>query len=145
MGAFFKPMLACFQYCLVFCWLLLDNDSNFVGWIFVFRCQDRLLLTRRCVLRLLPPVAVFKRLNCGTGEFSSNHRMNYRITEWLGLEGNLRLAPLQPLPWAGLSPTSSGCLGPHPTWSWAPPRIGHHSFSKQLCQYVTTLWVKNSF
>lgn len=54
------------------------------------------MLTRRCVLRLLPPVAVFKRLNCGTGEFSSNHRMNYRFTEWLGLEGTSKIIYFNP-------------------------------------------------
>jgi len=39
-----------------------------------------------------------------------------------------------PLPPAGLTPTSSGCPGPHPTWPWAPPQVGYHSFSGQLCQ-----------
>jgi len=47
-----------------------------------------------------------------------------------------------PLTWAELSPTSSGCPGPHPTWPWAPPEMGHHSFSGQLCQHLTTLWLK---
>jgi len=51
--------------------------------------------------------------------------------------------PTQPLLWAGLSPTSSGCPGPHPTWPWVPPGMGHHSFSGQLCQHLTALWVKD--
>jgi len=36
----------------------------------------------------------------------------------------------QPLLWAGLSPTSSGCPGPHPTWPWAPPGMGISACSK---------------
>ena len=24
-----------------------------------------------------------------------------------------------------VAPTSSGCPGPHPTWPWAPPGMGH--------------------
>jgi len=34
-----------------------------------------------------------------------------------------------PLPWAGLPPTSWGCPGHHPPWPWVPPGMGHHSFS----------------
>ena len=45
---------------------------------------------------------------------SQNHRM-----AWLGRDLKAHLS--QPLPWAGLMPTSSGCPGPHPTWPWAPP------------------------
>ena len=30
-----------------------------------------------------------------------------------------------PVVWAGLPPTRSGCQGPHPTWPWVPPRMGH--------------------
>ena len=44
------------------------------------------------------------------------------------------------MPWAGLPPTSPG---PHPTWPWAPPGMGYHSFSGQLCQRYTTFTVKN--
>ena len=69
--------------------------------------------------------------------------LNRRITERFGLEGISK--PTQPLPWAWLSPTSSGCPGPHPTWPWAPPGMGHHSFSGQLCQHLTALWGKNLF
>ena len=51
---------------------------------------------------------------------------------------------LVPTPAAGgLPPTSSGCPGPHPTWPWAPPGMGHHSFSGQLCQHLTALWGMN--
>jgi len=49
---------------------------------------------------------------------------------------------LQPLLWAGL-PASSGCPGPHPAWPWVPAGMGHHSFSGQLCQYLTALSMKN--
>ena len=66
-----------------------------------------------------------------------------RIIEWLRLEGTLKMIEPQPLLWAGLPPTSSGCSGPHPTWPWAPPGMGHHSFSGQLCQSLTALWGKN--
>jgi len=41
---------------------------------------------------------------------------NPRITEWFGLEGTSQPIQPQPLPWAGLPPTSSGCPGPHPPW-----------------------------
>jgi len=49
---------------------------------------------------------------------------NHRIAERLGLEGTLKPALFKPLAWAGLPPTSSGCLGPHPPWPWAPPGMG---------------------
>ena len=60
-------------------------------------------------------------------------------TEGFGLEGTSKPTFPQPLPWAGLPHTSSGCPGPHPTWPWAPPGMGHHNFSGQLCQRLTTL------
>ena len=39
----------------------------------------------------------------------------HRIAEWLELEGTLKSTQFQPLPWARLPPTSSGCPGPHPS------------------------------
>ena len=69
--------------------------------------------------------------------------MDRRTTEWL--EGTLKPTQTQPLPWARLPPTSSGCPGLYPTWPWTPPGMGHHSFSGQLRQGLTTLQVKNFF
>ena len=43
--------------------------------------------------------------------------------------------------WA--APHQLSCPGPHPAWPWVPPGMGHHSFSGQLCQRLTALWVKN--
>ena len=40
-------------------------------------------------------------------------------------------------------PHQLSCPGPHPTWPWAPPGMGHHSSSGQLCQSLTALSVKN--
>ena len=77
-------------------------------------------------------VAVIK----GSEAVSQNHRM-----AWVG--GDLKAHSLQPLPWVGLPPTSSGCPGSHTTWPSAPPGMGHHSFSGQLCQLLFALWVKN--
>jgi len=59
---------------------------------------------------------------------------------WVGRD----LKDQVPAPAMGwLPPTSSGCPGPHPTWPWVPLGMGIHSFSGQLCQCLTTLWVKN--
>jgi len=38
----------------------------------------------------------------------------HRIKEWFGLEGTLKSTHPNPMPWAGLPLTSSGCPGPHP-------------------------------
>jgi len=59
---------------------------------------------------------------------------------------NLRdqLVPI-PLLWAWLPTIRSDCPGPHPTWPWMPPGMGHHSFSGQLWQSLTALQVKNFF
>ena len=38
-----------------------------------------------------------------------------------------------PLPRAGLPPTSSGCPGPHPTWPWVPPGMGHSQPLYAVC------------
>jgi len=69
------------------------------------------------------------------------HESQNRRMAWV--EGTSKTIYFQPLPWAGLPPTSSGCPGPHPTWPWAPPGMGHHSFSGQLGQRLIALWVKN--
>ncbi|NXJ05616.1 UN5BB protein, partial [Odontophorus gujanensis] len=37
----------------------------------------------------------------------------HRIIKGLGLEGTLKMIEFQPLPWAGCSPSSSGCPEPH--------------------------------
>jgi len=52
---------------------------------------------------------------------------------------SVKITQPQPLPWPVLPPTSSGCPGPHPTWLWVPPGMGHHSFSGKLCQLLTAL------
>ena len=43
-----------------------------------------------------------------------------RITKWLGLEVSIK--PTQFLPTA---PHQLSCPGPHPTWPWGPPGMGH--------------------
>ena len=53
----------------------------------------------------------------------------HRITEWFGLERNLGAQPSPTSAMGKAAPPSSGCPGPHPTWPWAPPGMGHHSFS----------------
>jgi len=62
---------------------------------------------------------------------------------WVGRDH--KSMPPQPLLWAGLPPTNWGCPGPHPTWPWAPPGMGHHRFSGQRCQHLTVTWGKNFF
>lgn len=49
--------------------------------------------------------------------------------------------------WAGMSPTTFGCPGPHPAWSWmGPPRKGASTAPLgSLFQYLSTLSVKNFF
>ena len=47
------------------------------------------------------------------------------IIEWLGLERTSKIIWFQPSAVGWLPPTSSGCPGPHPTWPWAPPGMGH--------------------
>jgi len=63
------------------------------------------------------------------------------------LEGTSKPIQFQPpCPWlAGLPPSSSGCPGPRPTYPWMPQGWSNHSFSGQLCQDLTALWVKNFF
>ena len=68
---------------------------------------------------------------------------NHGTQNGFGWKGPYSPPSSNPLPWAGLPPTSSGCPGSHPTRPWAPPGMGHHSFSGQLCQGLTSLWVKN--
>ena len=60
----------------------------------------------------------------------------------LGWKASVRSPSSNPLLCAGLRPTSSAYPGPHPTWPWMPPGMGHHSCSGQLWQRLTTLWVK---
>jgi len=58
------------------------------------------------------------------------------ITEsWNGLDGQGPQSPSSPnpLPWAGLPPTSSICPGLHPTWPWLASGMGHHPLSLKLC------------
>jgi len=50
---------------------------------------------------------------------------------WVG--GTSKPTPPQPLPWAGLPSTSSGCPGLHPTWPWAPPGMGHPQLLWAAC------------
>jgi len=69
-------------------------------------------------------------------------KCHHFITEWFGLEWSLKPTQSQPLPWAGL-PHQVRLLRTQPTWPWAPPGMGHHSFSGQLCQHLTALWVKD--
>ena len=76
-------------------------------------------------------VSTFNSVQC-LATWQSFHRIFHRITEWFGLEGSSKPTQPQPLLWAGLPPTSSGCPGPHPTWPLAPPGMGHHSFSPPL-------------
>ena len=66
-----------------------------------------------------------------------------KIMEWLRLKGPQNPPRPNACHGQGCPPTSSGCPGPHPTWPGAPPGMGHHSFSGQLCQRLTALWVKN--
>jgi len=57
---------------------------------------------------------------------------NHRITEWLGLEGTLRITELQPPAMGRVALTRPSCPGRHPTCPWMPPGIwGTHSFSGQ--------------
>ena len=37
------------------------------------------------------------------------------------------------LPWARQRPTSLGCPGPHPTWPYAPPGVGHTQLPWAAC------------
>ena len=65
-----------------------------------------------------------------------NHRM-----AWVGRK--LKVHPVPPCAVGRAAPQQLSCPGPHPTWSWAPPGMGPYSFSGQLCQRLTSLWVKN--
>jgi len=57
---------------------------------------------------------------------------NHRITERLGLEGASKpTLPSMPAVGRAVHLTSSGCPEPCPAWPWAPPGMGHHSFSGQ--------------
>ena len=81
-------------------------------------------------------------------------RWTHRITEWLGWRGpqgsqssNLLLHAGPPTSTFNSSP---GCPGPHPTWPWTPPGMGHsqplwaavpaphHSHSKELPPDIQT-------
>ena len=45
-----------------------------------------------------------------------------------------------------MPPTRSACPGPHPTWPWALPAVGHPPTSLDtLWQCLTTHWVKTFF
>ena len=57
----------------------------------------------------------------------------------LGWKGSYSPPSSNPLLWAGLPP----CPGPHPTWPWAAPGMGHPQLLRQLCQGLTALWMKN--
>jgi len=48
-----------------------------------------------------------------------------RIIEWLRLEGILDYLVPTPPDMGWLTPTISGCSGPHPAQPWAPPGIEH--------------------
>ena len=50
----------------------------------------------------------------------------------LGWKGPQSPRSPNPIPWAGLPPTSSGCPGPHPTWPSAPPEMGS-CWTRFLC------------
>ena len=75
---------------------------------------------------------------------TQSSKKNHSIVGWFGFEGTLKPPQPQPLPWARMPPTSSGCPG------LIQPGLGHlqgwgtHS-SGQQCQGLTTLWVKNLF
>ena len=61
-----------------------------------------------------------------------------RITEQFGLKGTLEATPPQP-PAVGRAAPQLSCPGNHPTWPSVPARMGHHSYSGQLCQGLTAL------
>ena len=51
--------------------------------------------------------------------------------EGLRLEGILKIIRLQLSAVGRAAPTSSGCPGPHPTWPWVLPGMGHPQLSEQ--------------
>ena len=55
----------------------------------------------------------------------SGARRIIRSQTGLGGKGPLKATQSNPLPWAGTSPTSSGCSEPHPTWPGMVPGTGH--------------------
>ena len=67
-----------------------------------------------------------------------NHRM-----VWVGRD--LKAHPVPPRAVGRAATQQLSCPGLHPTWPWAPPGMGHHSFSGQLCQRLTAIRVKNFF
>jgi len=56
----------------------------------------------------------------------------------LRLEGTLKLTSPNPLPWAGLPPSSSGCPEPQTTQPWAPPGMGHSPAAVHFCHTSCT-------
>ena len=120
------------------------------GW---FRCPGKWCFV---MLALVPCFEITKKFHTWTSEFPfwSQAHTNIlqtffpydRITESqssLGWKGSQSLS--SSIPCRGWAPTSSGCPGPHPSWPWAPPGMGQHSFSGQPYQRLTALWVKNFF
>ena len=69
---------------------------------------------------------------------------NHRITEWLSLEGILKITQFQPLPLAGYPPLAQAAQGPiqpdferHQGWSihkfsGQPVQRPHHPLSKEF-------------
>ena len=86
--------------------------------------------------------------HCSENSNRAFYKSFHRIIEWFGLEGTLKSIQFQPLPWAGLPPTNSGCPGFERVQGW-----GTHSFSGQpvpvrqnwIKFWDSNLWIKNSF
>ena len=64
-------------------------------------------------------------------------RKDHRMV-WIGGDLGYHLVP-NPLLWAGLLLTTSGCPGPHITWPW--PHTGMGAPTAVLFCCLTTLWV----
>jgi len=60
---------------------------------------------------------------------------------WVGKD--LKAHPVH-LPWA-VPPSSSGCPGPHPTWPWVPPGMGHPQLLWAAVPEPYHLWNKQCF
>ena len=82
-------------------------------------------------------------LVCTGNTVWSQLSMNHTITGLFGLKGTLKPTQCQP-PAMGRAAIHQIRLPRAPSnLAFSAPGMGHHSFSGQLCQGLTALWVKN--